>query len=189
MGDYVVLDAANDGAGTPPNTGLVWGVGRHQVTFLTHMNLVGTAKVRVVNVTDNTEVAVRTITPGAAVQTNTLAFDGVAAKAYQAQVVVTARTSGLVQVHTITREVLPALASTEQIRTDPGGSKIDRLDSSGNLSGYLAGEGEVPCVLWPGTNILSLRADEIALALYSENQSVRTRTPAVTLTYSPRYAL
>lgn len=185
------MNAANEGCGTPPNAGIVWGVGRHEFVF-SPRNFLGTFtyKHRVVNITDNTEVASfsEAMTNNYA-QGAFLSFDGVAGKAYQAQSVITAYTSGRLDIELITHQFSPTLASGESARTEPLRLAVDRLDGSGNLAAYLGVEGKVPVMLEPGDNHLFIRCDEVPLTSYSEGENKLARTPTVTVAYDPRYAI
>jgi hypothetical protein len=188
-GDRMRLNAVNEAAGMGPNAGTDLPDGRNRFTFAARLvaGAVMTAKVRVVNVTDNTETVSQAIT--AAKTTYVLSFDAVAGKLYQGEVVITAYTSGYLDVTSINQDFIPSLALNEQARSDPERNAVDRLDTSGNVTGYLENEGELPLILQPGTNIVAFRFDEIPLVFYDEPENKRTRTPTVTLTYSPRYAL
>jgi hypothetical protein len=187
------LNAVNEGAGSGPNTGTDLSDGLNRSTFkVTGNNLTATIKLRVVNVTDNTETVAltATLTNYSNTLTRVLAANAVAAKFYQAEVVITSYTSGSLDVVTIQNEFVPSLASGESLRTEPGTRyAVDRLDSSGNLAGFLGIEGEIPVMVEPGANHIMLRADEIPLALYEENENKKGRTMTITVSYAPRYAL
>ena len=74
-------------------------------------------------------------------------------------------------------------------RTDPVRYVADRLDSSGNLSGYLGVEGEIPLLLQPGDNHIFIRCDEIPLhSIRGERKPARTHADRHR-TYDPRLAL
>jgi hypothetical protein len=191
-GNLMRLNAVNEAAGAGPNAGTIFPTGRNRaiLRYTTSSGAGSTVINRaVVNVTDNTITVQQSSTKGVGTFIDALAFDAVAGKRYQARVGIVTYNGGTVDVSSITQEFLPSLASTEYLRTEPGLSRIDRLDGSGNLSGYLASEGEVSMILQPGSNLVYIRCDEITLAGYEENENKRTRTPTVTLTYNPRYAL
>jgi hypothetical protein len=186
-----------DNAGTAPNTGTLYAAGRHRFVFDIAGTSGGTAtcKLNVRNITDAADAVSRT---GVSIPINSranylLEMDlpsgtNATTDLYQAQVDDPA--TATIDLYSISHEYLPALASGEAVRTDPGERQaVDRLDSSDNLAGYLAIEGQIPAVLEPGDNHIMVRADEIPLALYEEPQNKLARTPTVTVVYDPRYAL
>ena len=79
-------------AGVPPNTGNVWGVGRHLVTFDVYSEAPGSnpqVKLLMRNITDSTDAVSKTLSFSGVTGVHkvvTLAFDVVAAKAYLPQV-------------------------------------------------------------------------------------------------------
>jgi hypothetical protein len=194
VGNTIQLNANLEAAGWGPNTGTALAVGRHHFTFRWHWDGAGAKnlKVRIANITDNTEAVAQTIS----FATNesrevTLRFDAASAKFYQPQIGFTSYAgSGKVTVRSISHLFLPSLTSGVSLRTEPGPRySIDRLDSSANLEGYLGIEGAIPVMLSPGLNHLMIRCDEIVLTGSTENENKLTRTPTVTVAYSPRYAL
>jgi hypothetical protein len=194
VGDSARLRTDNVGVGVGPNAGTVLPAGRHRATFTVQRNsLNADHKLRVVKVTaTSAETAVLSFTGGGGAGSAgyALEFDADGTSAYQAQVVMTTHTSGSLFVQNITQEFIPSLASTEQIRTDPGTRySVERLDASGNVSGYLENEGELPMMLLPGTNLVFTRADDVTVAGYVEPSNIRTRSQTITLAYAPRYAL
>lgn len=190
-----VLNATNEATGTPPASGLDPVDGRHEVTFtVSGSNFGGTFKLRITNETDNVEVAASslTIVNFVAPFKRTLSFDAEAGKNYLYGVYLTSFISGKLEVNTIEDKVLPVLAVDESARTDPGPRyAVDRLDVSGNLSGVLGVEGEVPAMLLPGPNHIMVRCDETQLSHFVQKmwKNDLARTPTVSVTYSPRYAL
>lgn len=186
IGDSIYLNSPNEAAGMGPNTGTDLPDGRNRYTFSFSAFGVADWTVRVVNVTDNTETISRS---GSGGQLVTLDFDAAAGKLYQAQIN-NPTGDGNLAAASITHQFLASLAQNEQFRTDPGPRYgVDRLDSSGNITGSLTIEGAVPAILPPGLNHIMVRAEQVPLALYEEGQSLRANTPTVSVVYSPRYAL
>ena len=146
-----------------------------------------TIKLNVRNIGLGADTASRTITQSAAVKDWFLDFDANGTSAYQVQVDDFSAVGP--SIHEIEVTYYPALASGESVRTDPTRYTVDRLDSSGNVAGFLGNEGELPAILPPGDNHLFVRCDEIPLPLYTEGENKLTRTPTVSVVYDPRYAL
>jgi hypothetical protein len=187
-GTYLSLDTTTDNAGVGPNTGTVFGAGRYRVSWKAGSSSGGIVRAVIRNITSSTDAFSQIF--GAVIgwnKTLVAEFDANGTSAYQVQV--DDPTTTAVEIDGITIEAIPSLGLDESIRTDPTRPAVDRLDSSGNLSGYLACEGAVPLALEPGDMHIMVRADEIALALYEENENKLARTPTVSVTYPPRYAL
>jgi hypothetical protein len=86
--------------------------------------------------------------------------------------------------------LVSGLVVNESAKTQPGARyTVDRIDVNGNVNGFLGVEGEIPSMLQPGNNHLVIRTEETPLANYTEHNILRTRTPLVTVSYAPRYAL
>lgn len=99
----MILNLSNEGAGTPPNTGQAWAVGRHKLTFrlANQLDVTDAGKVRVVSVGGGgagSEVASKALTvwptspSPVRVETYILEFDSAGGTSYQAQVVETTTT-------------------------------------------------------------------------------------------------
>ncbi|MFL5736748.1 MAG: hypothetical protein ACJ76P_05355, partial [Actinomycetota bacterium] len=194
-GSGMQLTDSADAAGTPPNSGLPWGVGRHLVTFTISSDSGGWTNIfQVVNVTDDTVAVSKVVNPPQGTSTVTVRFDGVAGKSYQAQV---ANNGPFTQdipttVKQIVHTFIPYLQQNEQARTDPGSVPkrfaAEKLDSSGNLLSILRCEGPLPLMLKPGLHILYLHQGDIPLDGYAEeSKSIRTRQALVTVSYAPRW--
>lgn len=187
-GSTVYFNVSANNAGTSPNTGTALATGRYRVTYRTKQSVNGTLRFSVRNVFTSADVISRTVFGSGNQQDTVLEFDAAGgSNLYQFQV--GDITVAPAWVYSISWEFLPALVSTEYVRTNPSGLTVDRLNSSGALTGYLGIEGGVPAVMQPGTNIVSLRALEVPLALYDDNASSRTRVLALSGSYFPRYAL
>jgi hypothetical protein len=198
-GDYLLLNANNEGGGAPPNTGQGWPEGRHRLTFKIQgspvgFNLALTVKWRVVSVGGGgagSEVAsgTRTFTSGlqAGTFTETLEFDSAAATSYQPQVVLTAYTSGELRAWQIDHSFVPYLAQNEQAHTEPDNGIVHKRDSSGNLVSVLSTEGSVPLMVPPGLTAIFVIPLDVPKPGYTEPESVKARTVTVTATGSPRY--
>jgi hypothetical protein len=190
-GDAMYLLQNTNNTGTPPNAGAALVAGRYRVTF--SVSLKGPdahdGSVRIRNITDSVDVVSRTVALTSSPQDVILEFDAVAGKSYQEQAYHSVANNSFYRIHSIRREFLPALALNESARTDPTRPAVDRLDSSGNLAGYLGMEGAIPVTLDPGDNHIMVRCDEILLSLYNENENKLARTPTVSVIYSPRFAI
>jgi hypothetical protein len=190
------LNAANEGACTPPAAGIIWGTGRHKVTFRIDGNGRFTFSAGVRNVTDGTDAVIRNYSARkpANVGEIVLKFDGVAAKAYAPYIYIWAA-GGLdageyLDVKRIIHEVQPYLGSTEQLKTDPATGVIKKLDGSGNLLSYVGAAGGVPVWLPPGRSVLEVVPIDIEVQSgATHGESVLARTLAASVRYGPRYAL
>ncbi len=193
VGTALRLNTDEEAAGTPPAAGFDPVDGRHRVGFYLNLNaFIGTVTARITNETDNTEVDESAFSSvGSGLRFKPMEYDAAAAKSYLYSVQITSYTSGSVDVVKITDDFLPYLTTSESARTEPGPRRygVDRLDSSGNLAGYLGCEGEVPVLLEPGNNHLFFRYEDIRAAGLEENVTLLPRTPTVTVAYDPRMAL
>jgi len=195
-GAYLNLDNTTDNAGV--GTGSARSVGRYRTTWSiqtpTPPGVGGTIRLVVRNVTDSADRFSETV---ATTSTNTITFtrdwdvasaDG--SDVFQEQVDdpnATFVNNG--RVHRITTEFIPAVLVNEYVRTNPSQPSVDRLDTSGNFSGALELQGALPVLLQPGDNHIKVRADDIPLSGYTENENKLDRDPSVTVTYTPRYSL
>lgn len=184
----LALDTSTDNVGLSPNTGIVYPAGHHRVRY--RLAVGGdpkTAKLNVRNITGSSDAASRTVTINPGTADFYLEFDANGTSAYQPQV--DDPSALIVVILEIEVTYIPALGSGESARTDPARYTVDRLDSSGNVSGFLGNEGELPAILAPGDNQIMVRCDDIPLALYEEGENKLGRTPTVSVIYDPRYAL
>jgi len=185
------LDATTENAGVPPNAGTVLAAGRYQARVT--LRNVGTSTatvdfiIRNITGSTNTNLVAVTLTTG---QTKTayLSFTADGTSAYQEQVD-NPSSGDIVYIESFTRQFQPSLGLNESTRSDPSRLAVDRLDSSGNIAGYLGVEGAVPVTLEPGDNHLMVRCDDIAKATNPHNENVLGRTPTVSVVYSPRFGL
>lgn len=191
-GTNLNLDTTTDNAGWPPAGGSVLAAGRYVVTWKFELSggppSGGTVRAVIRNVTGSSDTYSATVSvTGSGVTTHRAFFDANGTSTYQPQA--DDPSTAFISIQSIKRAFTPAILVNESIRTDPSRYAVDRLDSSGNLSGYLGAEGQIPVLLQPGDNHLMLRADEIPLALYDENENKLDRDLTVTVTYDPRFAL
>ena len=196
-GTGLVLNTNLEGGGLGPNAGVDYPDGTntfHFDTFCT--NFTGTAVFRVVSVGGGGAGAVivsntQALTAFSGSLDPTLTFVAAASTNYQAQVVLTAYSTGNIKVNEIAHFFTPSIANSESIRTEPGPSRygVDRLDTAGNYAGSLSCEGEVPVLLEPGENHIFVRCDDARLVFYNENENILGRTPTVTVAYDPRFAI
>lgn len=190
-GESLLLDTSTDNAGLPRNSGVVYPIGRWRATYRirAHVPLLASASLVIRNVTTSANAASRLVSALAETyEDHVLEFDANGTSAYQVQI--ENESLNTVEIRRITLEFVPSLASTEQLRTDPGNRQsAERLDASSNLTGYLNVEGEMPMVLSPGPNLIFTRADDVPLSGYGEGQNIRTRSQTITLAYRARRPL
>jgi hypothetical protein len=197
-GDLLEFDTTTDNAGTPPAAGSITETGRHRLTYVIRTPLAGadTFVIRARNITDSTTTATRTIShPDAPpeVVTETLSFDAVAAKVYQAQVDdfssvgVLGYTPAIVS---ITDQFIPTVAQNEKIRCDPGTvpsrAAVEKLNSSSTLLGNMDATG-VPFWLPPGLSLIGFEALDAPLAGYEEPSALNARTLTVQANVTPMF--
>lgn len=185
-GTTFVFDTTSDNAGLGPNTGTVQATGRYRWTVRARM-LGGSATLllRVRNITDSTTLASKTVTVDSTNQDFVLEADIPDGDAYQFQLDDPSTTVLLVSY--VSHEFIPALGQNEQAHTDPESGQVLKRDSSGNLIGNLAIEGEVPSYVSPGLTAIFIVPLDVPLPGYTEPQSVKGRTVTVTATGSPRH--
>lgn len=194
QGTQMKLDDTADNAGTPPNTGMAWPVGRHTVTFSLVRSASAspmTCNVRIRNITDSTNDATQSVTlqPSEAKEV-TLILDSVSGKSYQPQVDDPSQINQL-RVVSIAHAFVPTGGSGEKVRTDPGSVPsryiAEKLDSSNNVLQSLSVEGDVPVICEPGLNLLAMDAIENAIANYAEGQHLNARVLNVSCSHAPRF--
>jgi hypothetical protein len=187
-GTYLLLNTTTNNAGIGAATGTVLPAGLHQVTWRFLVSGTSTIRCVVRNITASADVVSVTKTFGNGERSFQTLFVADGTSAYQEQVD-DPGAANVFQVQSITRTFYPALARNESARTDPARSTVDRLDTSGNVSGYLGNEGASMATLEPGDNHLMIRCDEVPLLGFAEGQNQLERTPTVSVIYPPRYAL
>jgi hypothetical protein len=188
------LNLDNEAAGYGPNAGIVFGVGRHRVTFFVKDIIVNTrsVKVRVGNVTDGTETVVNTYTSRVP-NTIVMEWTGVAGKAYQPMIGILTYTgaagvNGYLDILRIRYEFVPFLSVDEAFRSDPGPRYVsERLDSALALVDSANATGDLPFTSDRGLNFLSFRTDEIPLTYYLDRQNKKVRTALVSFAYRPGF--
>jgi len=194
-GNDLIMNAANEAGGTPPNAGLVWGVGRHRVTWNLNGKIPGiwtrTFTLRVRNITDSNNAVTQTYSGQTNPDEIPLEFDGVAGKAYQAQAVVDAVAGGAeLRLHEVRHSVVAALAQNEQARLDPGRQPpvAEKLDANGKLLSFLGVQGGVLGWFPPGLTLVYLDPMDVALSGYNEPESVLARTLQASFAHAPRWS-
>lgn len=196
VGDALRLDGNNEAGGTPPVGGLIWGVGRHVVTF--HVTVTSQSDTmdyiyRVRNITTPGDTVSVTVTNELEVnfrRTLTLQFDGVAGQAYEPQFVVTSVSAGLdaVDVHYVSHESIPYIAVNEEAHTDPDKRLIHKMDASDNIVLSLGSDGELPIWLLPGLQFLAFIFVDVPIVSGAPGgESKLTQDYPVMLMFEPRY--
>jgi hypothetical protein len=196
QGPLMKLDALNEAAGTPPAGGVAFGAARHSInvfltTFQSSLSGNKIGEIRIRNVTDSTDVANCTIDIKGSTHDKwwprviSIAFDGVAGKAYQVQIWHTANNTEIIDVYTVGHTVSPYAAAGEYFRMDPLRYAAEHLDSSLQILETLVCDGKTPITLEPGINVLAALGADIQIAGYYEGESVLSRSPSLDLTYSP----
>jgi hypothetical protein len=193
-GDFLALDAVNEAGGVVPNTGLQLPAGRHRFTFLVDYGTGPTGAplnawaLRVRNITDNSDVATRTLFAGSLAvsgYTVSLEFDipsGTHAQTdlYQAQAVVTANRASPNNTTFTVRQVghsfIPAIGQNEQIATDPDRGKVHKLDANGDVLQKLSIEGPTPFWIPPGLAVMVVLPLDAPPAADALPESVKART-------------
>lgn len=183
-------DDLTDNAGTPPE---VWAAGRWRVTWVVS-NFAGSAQNQRLVVRDHTGATdLYSETFSVPYPANKLRVTrevtAAGATTYSAQFDDPASTSLFWDA--IDLEFLPTLLQNESIRTEPGPARyaVDKLDSSGNLSGYLEVEGPVPLMGMPGDNQVPIAAYDLPRVGFVENEHTLLRDLTVTVAFDPRSAL
>jgi hypothetical protein len=189
--NYIRLTESLDSAGLGPNAGTAWGAGTHVVHFKVGTYVPTTAECRVVNITDNTEVASVALDGRRATETVEIIFTGTAGKNYQAQVTQTTigsgGGSGPTIIHSISRSSSQSIGQNEQIATDPSTPSAYRRNSSSQVLTTMEVTGDTPVILNPGLNLLWVSMDDVPIAYHSQGENKRDRTATVKVSYSPRY--
>lgn len=194
----VQLDTQNNAAATPPTGGVTYGAVRNvwEVDLTTYSATQVGAKIgeiRVRNVTDSTNVFTLDVKRKSGQnwyrRIVRVQFDGVAAKAYQLQVVYTITTAAgeLIDVYSVNHEVSPFIASGEWLRSDPARGALEHLNSAKEYLGPVYQDGQSLLWLDPGLNFVYVHSADILDAGYNEPNSVLTRVPELRYTYSPRW--
>lgn len=196
-GKRMKLNANNEAVGVgSTTTGGFTGVtnGRHKVLFQIGSNdFLGTVNQEVVNITDNTVVASRSVTQMIPFTFDTvveLNVTDVNAKLYQPRVTITSYTAGNIEVRSITVIPILAIAQNQQVRADPGSTGIERygaerLDISGNYVGALDAA-NVPFWIPPGLSLLWVESYDLTVG-GPELPHANPRTYTVTPTVYPRF--
>ena len=190
-GSAIKLDASSDAAGLGPNTGLALGAGAHSVEFDVEPGSEGlaaptTSECRVVNVTDDSEVASFALTAEGR-RTIHISWTGASGKSYQPQVTITTLGSGQTKVWGISVESAIHTGQNEQIATDPITPSAFRRNSSSQVLTTMEVTGDTPVILNPGLNLLWVNLDDVPIAYHNQGENKRDRTATVKVTYSPRY--
>lgn len=193
-GNDMNLNAATEGAGTPPNAGLVWGVGRHKVTFsingvINPATQTRAFTLRVRNITDSTDAVTRNYS-GSQPDELEVEFDGVAGKAYQAQAVVTSISAATLLIHEVRHNFVAALGQNEQVRLDPGRRPpaVEKLDAGGKLLSFLDVQGGVLGWFPPGLSVVYVAVQDTASMGYTEPSDVLARTLVASYAHAPRWS-
>lgn len=198
VGTSFMFNDATDNVGTPPNTGLLFGTGRHRFTFRLSLGDAGGTDswtMRIRNITDSTDVVSKVYThdPDEFESVHSLEFDlpsGAHATSdfYQAQVDDPTGNVDEMGVISITHEFLPAIASGEEAHSDPERQLLHKMDASDNIMLPLTVEGSLPIWLAPGLNALYLHYVDVPVVSGAPGgNSVLTRDCAVTIQFAPRY--
>jgi hypothetical protein len=192
------LTATNDAGGTPPNAGMDLGAA-HQVVVLDFgaQQVGGTGdklgELRVRNVTDGVNTKTLDLNgivgvsyPSQIVQ---LAFDSVAGKLYQLQVVLTNGTGATIWVHNITRLVQQQVKgdSGQSVLSNPLDGTVNALDTNDLMAFALDVDGVLPMTCSPGLNILPIVTGDVAINGYSEPENRLARIITAQGIYQPRY--
>jgi hypothetical protein len=194
-GGFMLLDAANEAAGTPPNTGLAWPVGRHRIGIGMSKQGAGaiTYTFRVRNITDSSNAASMTVITASGVATaeeKYLEFDSVSAKSYQPQVVFDSGSNGILYLDSFHHWFRSYIASGERVHSDPtpGMQLLHKMDASDNVVLPLNVDGPTPVWAQPGLNALYIHYEEVPVASSAPGgESKLTRNCSVTISFSPRY--
>ena len=188
VGTGLKLDTTTDNAGTRPIAGTVLPAGLYRVTWnINNTDLSSQCDLIVRNVTaaaDHFSENVGFGTKGVNTFTRTFVADGTSA--YQEQVDNPTIANALT-ILTIKRERMALLQRDESARTEPGVPRVDRLDSSANLAGYLGSEGVVPIIVDPGDNHIMIRPEEVQQIRMVRGESRLERIGNVTVSYFPRF--
>lgn len=195
-GDDWIGDAVLESCGLGTNSGTVYGVGRWRFSFhgfcAPEYGATLVWSCRVVNVTDGTVVASQVGASVMGYYTYDLEIDGVAGKAYQAQVIISSDTgsSRTIYLTWIRVSNVPAVKQNEAIRSAPdrrGGPLVEKLDTSGLPVAVLQADGAVPLVLPPGLSVVTLGLGDKPPGLYPAPEAVLARAATVSADYTPRY--
>ena len=196
LGNLLQLNANLEGGGVGGNTnGSFTGATgkRHRIQF--NLQAYGgtfTFKVRVVDITADSEAVSQTVTVTASYPNSTyvLYLDDTNAHAYQAQVVITAFTSGSLYVDSIRISEVPYITQNQMLRTDPGSDPsryaAEQLDSSGKLLADAQAQ-RVPFWIPPGLSILVLDVKDNNISGHVEPKHIYNRLLTVTPTVYPRW--
>lgn len=195
QGNVRRLRGALQAAGLGPNAGIVYGAGRHRVTFFVNdlLKNARSVKVRVSNVTGNAEVHANTYT-GKVPSTVVLEWTGAGGVGYQPMIGLmtygsgTPGNAGYLDILSIVYEYIPSAVAGETFRSDPGDRYIaERLDSSLNLLSVLDASGELPFFADRGLNFMSFRMDDVPLSYYLDRQNRIVRDFTVSFVYRPGF--
>jgi hypothetical protein len=174
----------------------VWGAARHIITadisiYRPDKQKTKSGELRIRNVTDGTNDVVIDITPTTHSTWNRLIFramiDGVAAKAYQAQVWMTVASGAVIDVHSITKQTLNFAGQNQIISSCPSPLALALLDSSKNRLQRAEVAGTVPVWLEPGLNVLYIHVGDMPNPGYTEPASVLARVWSLEVIHSPRW--